>query len=425
MRAIDVVEGVPFSLEPADALRLEAAIERVSAQLRPSFGLLSYKGGRFRLQNVVGTVDLGRETVVQIAPKVSDSEDWGSAVVSLLTGDERIDAGGERPAGMSKIHTRLIDAIADTYAGRLERAYRQDGPILAMERLETDSPSLRGKLNVGRWARTAMWRPNVFPVSRTEISADNPYSRLLIEVAAALQRMASTRTKLRLSTVARDLSLGSIARGAGQVPLVRQLPSQWGAYRPAWSLALAILSKTSLFGPTGRHAGMSLAVEAWPLLETALGRTLAATCTQAGAAGRQLHSVLQGEVVLATPALGLPGESFSPKPDGRLYEEGKLIACFEAKYALFNGTMPHRNHIYQAIATAAACRAPVAVLVYPGRHAARAWTLNLPEGCPRHLLALGLDIFRWPAAHAESASALLAALDSVETCSSLDLVAVA
>lgn len=270
-----------------------------------------------------------------------------------------------------------------------------------------------------------MWRPSVFPVSRTEISADNPYSRLLIEVAAALQRIASTRTKLRLSTVARDLSLGSIARGAGQVPLVRQLPSQWGAYRPAWSLALAILSKTSLFGPTGRHAGMSLAVEAWPLLETALGRTLAATCTQAGAAGRQLHSVLQGEVVLATPALGFPGESFSPKPDGRLYEEGKLIACFEAKYAQFNGTMPDRNHIYQAIATAAACRAPVAVLVYPGRHTARAWTLNLPEGCPRRLLVLGLDIFRWPATHAVSASALLAALDPAGTCSSLDLVAFA
>lgn len=425
MRAIDVIEGAPFSLEPADARRLETAVERVSAQLRPSFKLLSHKAGRMRLRNVVGTVDLGNGTVVQVAPKVSGAADWGAAVVALLTGDERIDAGGERPAGTSKIHTRLVDAIADAYAGRLERAYRQDGPILAMERLETDSSSLRGKLNVGRWARTAAWRPSVFPVSRTEISADNPYSRLLIEVAAALQRIASTRTRLRLSTIARDLSLGTVARGAGQVPLVRQLPSQWGAYRPAWSLALAILSKTSLFGPTGRHAGMSLAVEAWPLLETALGRTLTAACAQGATLGRRFHSVLQGEVDLATPALGLQGESFSPKPDGRLYEDGKLVACFEAKYAPFNGTMPDRNHIYQAVATAAACRAPAAVLVYPGRHAARAWTLNLPEGCPKHLLALGLDLFKWPAAHADNAAALMGALASVGTCPPLDAVAVA
>jgi len=427
MRTINVVEGTPFDLAPADARHLRNAVARLKVQLRPKFGILFEEGGQFRLSNIVGTVDLGPGTVLQVAPKISNGSDWGAAVVSLLTGEERIEPGGERPAGTSTIHTRLVDAVADAYAARLERAYRQDGPILSMERFDLQSPSLRGKLHASRWARAAAWRPHIFPVSRTVISHDNPYSQLLIEVAAALQnKVKSAKIRLRLSTVARDLSLGGVARGSGVVPLVRQLPSQWGAYKAAWSLALAIISKTSLFGPSGHHTGMSLAVEAWPLLEALLGRTLFDVAAYGREVGRSFHHVSQGEVKLLRLVHGTAASSFNPQPDGRLYEDGKLIASFEAKYAAFNGTMPEREHIYQALTTAAACRAPLAVLVYPGQLATQAWTANLLDGGPTHLLAIGLDLFKWPPLPPlERGAALLGALSALGNSQPLPGVAVA
>jgi hypothetical protein len=424
MRVIDVVEGAPFELEPSEAGSLRSAVMRLTAQLRPRFKLLSEENGQFRLGNVIGTIDLGGGAIVQVSPKISSEGDWGAAVVSLLTGEERIEPGGERPAGASPVHARLVDAIADAYASRLERAYRQDGPILSMERYNLESSSLRGKLHASKWARAAAWRPHIFPVARTMISHDNPYSQLLVEVAAALQKVASSKTRLRLNTVARDLSLGGVARGAGVVPLVRQLPSQWSAYRPAWSLALAVLSRTSLFGPSGAHTGLSLAVEAWPLLETMLLRALGDVAVHGNRVGRSFHHVPQGEIELLKPTPGAGGVPFKPKPDGRLYENGKLIACFEAKYTTFDGTMPARENIYQAVTTAAACRAPLAVLVYPASHQPRVWTINLPKGCPTHLLTIGLDMFRWPAPEShERGAALLHALESFGVPQQLELAA--
>lgn len=413
MRVIDATEGVAFSLEPFQASALRDAVARLQTQLRPKFPLLREEGGGFRLHNVVGTLELGSGTLVHVAPKVHSGGDWGAAVVALLTGEERIAPGGERPAGAAAVHTRLVDAIADAYAARLERAYRQDGPILAMERSNFVSPSLRGKLNATQWARTASWRPHIFPVSRTVISHENPYSRLLLEVAAALQAVATAKTRLRLSAVARDISLGSVAQGTGVVPRVRQLPSQWAAYKPAWSLAIAIATNTSLFGPSGSHTGLSLAVEAWPLLETMLSRTLGDAVAYGRSVGRTFHYRSQGEVSLLSPMSG-GAPPFKPQPDGRLWEDKELVACFEAKYAAYDGGTPDREHIYQALATASACRAPVSVLVYPGRHEPRVWSLNLPKGAPQRLVALGVDLFQWPPAPAlERGKALLSLLDAL------------
>jgi hypothetical protein len=413
MRVVDVTEGQAFSLEPGQAVLLRQAVSRLQAQLRPRFAVLHEDAGQFRLHNIVGTVELGAGSLIQVAPKVHGGGDWGAAVVSLLTGEERIAPGGERPAGVSGVHTRLVDAIAEAYASRLERAYRQDGPLLTMERQQFVSTSLSGKLHASQWARTAAWRPHLFPVSRTVISHENPYSRLLLEVASALQGVASAKTRLRLNAVARDLSLGSVASGRGSLPTVRQLPSQWAAYKPAWSLAIAIVTRTSLFGPSGRHTGLSLVVEAWPLLETMLSRTLRDIAARGRSLGRTFHHESQGEVPLLTPTDANDGGSFKPKPDGRLYEDGKLLACFEAKYAALDG-MPARDHIYQAVATASACRAPVVVLVYPGRHEPRVWRLNQPKGGPQHLVALGLDLFQWPQLPAqERGTSLLDLLDGL------------
>jgi McrBC 5-methylcytosine restriction system component len=396
MQCIDVVEGEEFSLTRVQADRLRDAVERLRVKLNPSFSVLSERAGRFRLTNVVGTIDLGGGTLVQVSPKVGAENDWVSAVVALLTGKEGIDVAGERRAGFSANHNRLLDAVADTYRRRLERAFRQEGPIVLMERRSTELPCLHGKLDASRWVRTALWRPHIFPVVRTEFAQDNPFTRGLLMVADALATVCTDqRTRVGLRALSRDLSVG-LPRSAPPPSGIasRNLPEQWSAYKPAWSLATAILSRTSLFGPTGSHSGIGLAIEAWPLLETLLERTLRAIERAGRSKGRVLSYQVQGEVPLLTPRGPAPQSKFLPAPDGRLFEGERLLATFEAKYSSHNGAVPKREHIYQALATAAACGAPTSVLVYPESFEPQVWDVSGLSGYPGVLVAIGLGLFK-------------------------------
>lgn len=397
MPLIEVIEGQSFALPRSEAERMREAVYRLEAKLKPSFTLLSERGGSFKLQNVVGTIDLGGGTIVQVSPKVATDSEWAATVVSLLTGQEGVDVAGERWAGLSRKHNNLLDSIAGIYLRRLERAYRQEGPIVLLERTSRESPSLSGKLNASRWARSALWRPHVFPVVRTEFAHDNPFTRGMLLVADTLARACTDlKIRSRLKVLNRDLSAGmmldpSVPSGLSH----RSLPEQWSAYKPAWSLAMAVLSKTSLFGSTGTHRGIGIAVEAWPLLETLLLRLLRGMEREGRKVGRNLQGVVQGEVPLLTPRGGKPQEPFTPKPDGRLYENGQLIASFEAKYSLYDGKSPSREHIYQAVATASACGAPLAVLVYPGCFDAHVWNVNGHFLAPVRFVAIGLDLYKW------------------------------
>lgn len=397
MRCIDVIEGEDFPLPRAEAERLREAVERLRVRLRPSFSLLSERSGIFRLSNVVGTVDLGRGLVIQVSPKVPTGTDWTTAVVSLLTGKEGIGIAGERRAGTSQLHNKLLDAVSGVYLSRLERAFREEGPIMLMEHRTAELPYLQGKLNVTKWARSALWRPHIFPVARTKLSQDNPFTRGLVLVADTLAHASSTQTTRNgLRTLARDLADGIPRNGAVVDGLAsRALPEQWSAYKPAWSLATAVLSRTSLLGSTGQHTGMGLAIEAWPLLETLLERTLQSVERVGRRIGRNFTYRMQGQVGLLKPLGAKPQAIFAPEPDGRLYEDGKLVASFEAKYSVFDNIRPERNHTYQTLSTAAACGASLAILVYPNSFEPQVWEVSGFSGTPNYLMAVGLDLYKW------------------------------
>ena len=416
MRCIDVLEGADFNLPRAEAERLREAVERLRVQLRPSFPLLSERAGAFRLSNVIGTIDLGAGLVVQVSPKVATDDDWTTAAVSLLTGKEGVDVAGERRAGTSQTHNKLLDGVAGVYLKRLERAFRQEGPIVLMERVVAELPYLHGKLDATRWARSALWRPHIFPVARTQLAQDNPFTRGLLLVADTLAHVCSNqKTRNGLRAISRDLAAGMPQGGSVSAGLSsRSLPEQWSAYKPAWSLAAAILSKTSLFGPTGQHTGVGLAIEAWPLLETLLERTLQSVERVGLVAGRSFAYQMQGEVRLLEPVGALPQRRFAPEPDGRLFENGALVASFEAKYSSFDGAAPARDHTYQALSTAAACGAPLAVLVYPNAFEPKVWEVTGFHNTPAHLVAIGLDLFKWlPAGEANARGEMvLNALDA-------------
>lgn len=415
MFPLDVREGDEFSLDPQHAQRLRQACERLRIRLNPRFQILHECAGTFRVLNIIGTIDLGGGALIHVSPKVPASINWVASATWLLTGSEDIEVAGQRRAGTSSLHNNLLEALARIYLNRLQRAYRQDGPIVLMERVSRTLPYLHGKLDVTRWARAATWQPHVFPVSRTELAQDNPYTRGLMHVADRLAHISVDPTvRNGLHTVSRDLSSGlPLASSAVPPSTQRSLPEQWKAYEPAWSLAKAILTRTSLFGASGSLTGVGLAIEAWPLLETLLEKTLA-DVQRLGRIGGQAYTYrMQGSAPLLTPSGRPPQQSFSPKPDGRLFRDGQLLATFEAKYSRFDGSVPAREHIYQSLSTAAACGSTTAVLIYPDKFPPMIWNVSGFQGRPLRLIAIGLDMFRWPPpSHPESrAEELMAALN--------------
>jgi hypothetical protein len=329
---LDVREGDEFSLDLKHAQRLRQAAERLRAQLNPRFQILHERAGTFRISNVIGTIDLGGGALIHVSPKVPTSTNWVASATWLLTGSEDIEVAGQRRAGTSSLHRNLLEALARIYLSRLQRAYRQDGPIVLMERVSRTLPYLHGKLDVTRWARAAAWRPHVFPVSRTELAQNNPYTRGLMHVADRLAHISTNPTvRNGLRTVSRDLSAGLPLSSRAVPPNTSlSLPEQWKAYEPAWSLARAILTRTSLFGASGSLTGVGLAIEAWPLLETLLAKTLADIQRVERASGHSYTYRMQGSVPLLLPAGLPPQRPFSPEPDGRLFRDGQLLATFEA-----------------------------------------------------------------------------------------------
>ena len=395
MNVIAVTEDREFELSESRAQRLRDAVERLTGQLKPRLPFLRDGRSGLRLSNLVGTIDIGEGDLIEVSPKTPVQTDWAAAVVSLLTGDESIEVAGERPAGVSHLHNRLLNGIAVAFLTRLERAYRQEGPIVLQRRVSRELLHLQGTLKVTSWVQKALWRPHVFPVSRVEFAHENPFSYGLIRVADSLANVAvDANVRAKLKFLARNLSPGLAAKRFNPLEVAsRELPQQWNAYKPAWSLAVAVLTKTSLFGPRGQHAGIGVAVEAWPLLETLLERTLQSAVRIAKGRGRMLVPQMRSKVLLLDPDTRSEQHRFSPEADGRLSEQEKTVATFEAKYSTFDPMSLKREHIYQALAAAAAWQSPIAVLVYPEKFKPYCWRVNGFNCKPLRLVTIGLDMF--------------------------------
>lgn len=413
MAAIPVIEGVPFQLEGSQPSALRRSVTELEQRLKPDFRILEERAGEFVVRGVVGTIALGPGTFLDVAPKTAPGDDWIGSVLDLLAVSDPIQVAGDRRAGLVA-HRNLLDVLASLYAERLLRALRREGPLLVMERRDDTKPVLKGRLNVSAWARKAAWRPHRFPVSFQELTSDNDFSRALAHVATLLARSTTVpRTRGVLLDCARNLRPGApeafVVRP--QVAL-RPLPSQWATYQPAWDIAVAVLSRRSLLGTVGHRYGVSLAIEAWPLLERLLERALRAAVRLSEERGRKLSAPARHYTKLLT---GINTNGRSVVPDGRLTDKSKHhLATFEAKYARSDSDKwPPREHYFQALATAAACGSDLAVLVYPDAFDPLWWSTDAFNGKPAHLAAIGIGLFsyRRGAGDVERGEALLSLLD--------------
>lgn len=403
MRVIGCTEGVPFSLDAADLAGVQRAVARLKVELRPRFPLLRIDEAGCRISNLIGSIDIGG-AVIDVRPKTKPGDAWIESALALLTSQDRVELGGDRPSGLSEYRPSLWEALAARYVARLEVALGREGPLLLFEEHRERDAVLRGRLDVDAFFSGFPGTIGNLPFSVRQLSADNDFSRALAVVASVMSRSVRSPTlRARLSEAAFRMRPGYGA--ANTIPAhieTRSLPVQWAVYRPAWSIAAAIIRRRSLLAPLGRSHGIAVAFEAWPLLETLLTRALSRAVSTAVASRPHLSSHPQTSFDLLVP-VDRTHTAHGVRPDGLLLEAGAPLATFEAKYRDFDPKDgPARNEIYQAVSTALAVGAPTAVLVYPNELPGREWRVVSHSAGPVRLFAVGLSMFSYRAGDEDS-----------------------
>ncbi|MBG6226675.1 hypothetical protein IWX63_003274 [Arthrobacter sp. CAN_A2] len=383
-------ENLPQNHPSSTVAAITDAIDQLRPVLAPRLKQLKVSGTTVQVRNLIGSVPLNDGSILDIEPKVETDVSWAEAVVQLITETSRIAVTGSQRSSLSPSKTDLSSALAIEYARRLEKALAQEGPLQVYEHHQLTSRRPNGHLNIGKWVRTALLNPAMFPIERDDLTVANDFTRGLSIVAGYLRRSASSqslRARLRrLETlVAPGIALPSYVNPA---VAQRHLPAQWAKYKPAWDIAAAVLRNRSIVGDPGRSVGLEVAIEPWPLLETLLERTLAAA-TQIPGSGLQVepkahHTLLKVGKRVATNVI----------PDGILRRNGTVVATFEAKYTRL-GETPSENHVYQALSAAAALRSPLSVIVYPSAEPAKRYDVAGFSGTPTSLVTIGLDIYKY------------------------------
>jgi hypothetical protein len=375
-------QSVNFELQT----QLGIADTTLRGQLRPRLPQLTIEGNNVTLRNIVGSFRLPNDSIVDVEPKTTVGQDWPQAVIDLLEPNTRLMVTGSRRSEPAA-RRPLSSALALEYARRLQSALESDGPILAYEQLQVRDRKLDGKLNVTEWLRTALLDPARFPLTRNHLTSGNDFARGLSIVAGLLGRetesgdLSATLRRLQVAVVPGQPVPNYVAPHVA----LRSLPQQWGKYQPAWDIAAALLRHRSVIGDPGRAAGVEVAVEPWPLLETALTRALKALESVHGGwrhAPKRKHRLLSaGDKV-----------KLRVEPDGLLLRDGRVAASFECKYTM-PGPVPDEGHVHQTLTTAAAIGSPIAVIVYPGNQPTVHYDISGFDGTPRRLCTLGLSLF--------------------------------
>lgn len=382
-------ENSPQIVDTDLSAELNSAVELLKPDLRPRLPQLVLEGNRATLRNLVGSVRLPRGNIVEVIPKTVGETNWTDAVVQLLEPNTRIAVTGSQQSQSSTRRNDLSTALALEYARRLETALRSEGPLLAYEQKHLVSHRLNGHLDVTKWVRIAALNPTSFPMSRDELTNLNDFARALSLVSGWLSRVAVDGDLVsRLRRLQTQVIPGSpVPTHLSPAVARRNLPAQWARYRPAWDIAVPLLRHRSAVGDPGRAIGLEIAVEPWPLLETALTRALR-KITQSG---EGWEFIPKGNY----PLLSMNGnKQLGIEPDGLLFRNGTVASTFECKYTVPR-RLPDEQHVYQALTAAAALDSPLAVLVYPGDQAVTYYDVTGFHSKPAQLVTMGLSLYSY------------------------------
>lgn len=403
METIRTSEGMSIeniNLATADAIRRR--LTELRHELRPRIAFLSGDEAHPVVQNLIGSVQVSPDLMIEVAPKTSPGADWPTAVLEIMV-DEPVSFEAVVEDAALAPRLQLADALARIYATQLEIAIRREGPLSVIVETRTTRSRLRGRLDVTAWTTGRILRPHRFPQTESVLTVDNPYTSAMAWVANALaSRARDTETASRLRKAATDLRPGLPPFTVVDPGIAMQtVPAQWRAYLPAWTTVCAVLRRTSPLRRSGALRGLGLAIEPWPLLEKLLVRSVHAAARQAITEGLALVGHGHTTHRLLTPNGLSPGDSplarlmgrRSVEPDASLTFGDRIVATFEAKYAMPTTPEDIRGHVFQAMTAAGAVGSPLSVLVYPEAAAPVVWDTSGFGGRPERVIAIGLDMY--------------------------------
>ena len=405
MKRLSVREGEPIEMDSHTTQAIRRRLIALESELMPRLGFVRGDNAQPVVQNLVGSVQVSHDLVLDIEPKTEPGQDWAHAVVDLLVNEPVAFEAYTTEA--EKTHRNILpDAFARLYVNQLDRALRREGPLAVLVPEHAVRPRLAGRLDVTRWVTSSLTRPHMFPQRRTVLTVDNDYTSAMAWVCEALAvRCSDPSVGSRLRSVAARLRPGLPAHTTVDPGVaLRPIPPQWRAYEPAWLTACAVLTRISPVHRSGFLEGLGLAVEPWPLLETLLHRSLHAAAALGIEEGLPLRAQGHSRHELLTPEPGNDDAALrrmhrihtrrGVEPDGSLWSDGTLLATFEAKYVVPNRKNT-RQHIFQAMTTAGALDSPLVVLVYPEPSEPVVWMTHGFDGRPARLIAVGLDMFAY------------------------------
>lgn len=402
---VPVVEGQPINVPPDVAQAIRRRLVVLRSELQPRIDFLAGSNEFPVIRNLIGSVQISSELVLDITPKTEPGTNWAAALLDLLV-DERAHFGGETDNAETSLRPTVPDAFGAMYLRQLRSALNREGPILLMRQQPAKLQRLAGRLDVSKWVTQRIIEPHLFPQHVTLLTVDNDFNSALAWVARYLaDRAMDPLLAGTLRRAAKDLRPG-LSEHAFVDPSVaiKEIPTQWRGYEPAWATASAILRRVSLLHRGGGLDGLGVAVEPWPLLERLLARSLRATAREARrrgwhirATGHSKHRFLRRQ-----PAPGTAGDvslsrlhtDRSVEPDGCLWFGDQIVANFEAKYSVPT-YQSSRQHIFQIMTTAAALQSPLAVLVYPEMSPPVTWKVQGFDGKPLIIAAVGLDMYTY------------------------------
>lgn len=377
------------SLSNEVSVQVVDAIQGLAGVLRPRRGQVARVNQNVEVRNFIGSVRLADGTILEVEPKVPTDSRWQDAVVQLLTDSSRISVTGSQRSSQGENRHDLTSVIAFEYERRLNRALRKDGPIQVFERQNHRSRRISAQLDIGAYTRTSWRDPTMFPVRRDELTIGNDFARGLSLVSRSFRRsVTDAALSARLRNLESEVIPGSaLPSYLNPATATRRLPAQWSSFKPAWDIAAAVLRNRSIINDPGHYAGLEVAMEPWPLLETLLERTL-------DFIGRDFTSMLAPREKKNYAILESGGiAAGTVVPDGVLeYPDGRVAATFEAKYTR-PGAQPKEDHRYQALSTAAVLRSPNSILVYPGNEKPKIYEVQGFGGKPSKLATIGLDLY--------------------------------
>lgn len=400
-RVIEATEGQPIEgLSDVDAADLQRARIRLKDRLRPTLAMFEDTALGVVPTNVVGTVGLNARTVLSIAPKVGDQDDWVGAALDLMV-PERASVAGHRRATRRSMERSLESGLAVIYRDRLERALRAEGPIEVMHSEFARSGALDGELDVERWMLDRPLRTFKFPVHRSVLDANNELTAALSLAAVILSRsIVDPSVRSALIKLSRDIRPGLPDVVAFDPSVIgRPLPQQWSSYGETWSIAQVVLSSAGFTSRHGSLSGVEVALEPWRLLEELLDRTVSAVVRLARSRGLDWLNRTHPTVELLeadVPGQGVLARLLSDRvayPENLIEGTDGPIASFEAKYSRPSGPPAIRNHMYQLLTTASHAGAPCAVLVYPELADPIHWRVANAKTSVRDVYAVGLNLY--------------------------------